>query len=188
MSSQITSGIALRIAGATTLAYATTFLGIALYNRHAATPTSPIEALQSKVDILFPDLAARVTVKRIMTTRMEYWFAEMRDGEGGVLERSPMCRSEGQAVGELERLIRLEEVGCRNWMGRKIGCAVDWHRESSECVNQYYECIVLAGPLPENDVEIWTAYMCETIDGQNFIVRPHRCIGAKTRQWISCGP
>ena len=125
MSSQITSGIALRIAGATTLAYATTFLGIALYNRHAATPTSPIEALQSKVDILFPDLAARVTVKRIMTTRMEYWFAEMRDGEGGVLERSPMCRSEGQAVGELERLIRLEEVGCRNWMGRKIGCAVE---------------------------------------------------------------
>ncbi|EAT76505.1 hypothetical protein HBI56_230830 [Parastagonospora nodorum] len=187
MSSQITSGIALRIAGATTLAYATTFLGIALYNRHAATPTSPIEALQSKVDILFPDLAARVTVKRIMTTRMEYWFAEMRDGEGGVLERSPMCRSEGQAVGELERLIRFGGGGVQELDGAedRLCCG---HRESSECVNQYYECIVLAGPLPENDVKIWTAYMCETIDGQNFIVRPHRCIGAKTRQWISCGP
>jgi hypothetical protein len=113
MSSQLTSGIALRIAVATTLAYATTFLGISLYNRHAATTPSPIEALQSKVDISFPDLAARVSVRRIMTTRMEYWVAETRDGEGGVLERSPMCRSEGQAVGELERLIWMEKGDAR---------------------------------------------------------------------------
>lgn len=29
--------------------------------------------------------------------------------------------------------------------------------------------IVVSSPLTENDVELWTAYMRETIDGQNFI-------------------
>lgn len=126
MSSQITPNIALHITAATTFVYATTVLCISLYNGHTST-RSPIQSLQNKVDVAFPTLVARVTVKRIITTRTEYWVAEMRDGESGVLERSPMCMSEGQAVGELGRLIGIgrEEVGWRDWMSGRAGCAVE---------------------------------------------------------------
>jgi len=104
MSSPLT---ALHIASATTLIYATTLLCISLYNKHA-TPRTPIQTLQRKVDEAFPGQTARVEVKRILTTRGQYWIAEICDGDGGVMERSPMCGSEGRAVGELGRLVGVD--------------------------------------------------------------------------------